>query len=135
MKTFEKFCAVLALALVATGCGTQFGGNYSGTWVATQQGSQLPQSTFNMTVYQIGTTVSGNWQATGTSAAPVSGTLTGTTNGSTLVATMVIPANATYAGTYTGSLILTNGMLTGNLTGSMTSGGTFSATPTITQTK
>lgn len=134
----KKFCAALALTLIATGCGTQFGGNYSGTAVITS-GTTLPQSTLTMTLYQTGTAVSGHWQATSstTGVVPITGSLTGTASGSTLQSVaMTVPSGEQYAGNYLGTLTLSGNMITGSVTGSpSTAGGSLTLAPTATQSR
>jgi hypothetical protein len=135
MNIMKKLCAVLALTFVATGCGTQFGGNYSGTWQGSLNSVQITNTTFTMTLYQTGNTVSGFWLAVGSGTQPLSGSFQGTVSGSTLQATLIAPTNSpqNFAGTYTGTLTLTNTTLTGSLAGTATVGGSLSATITLSQ--
>jgi hypothetical protein len=138
MMMIKKFGAALVMTILATGCGTQFGGNYSGS-VQMTSGSTLQNTTFKMTLYQTSSTVTGQWEATGaTGVTPISGELTGTVNGSTLQSVqMIVPTGATYAGTYSGNLTLAGTQLTGTVTGSVTgaAGGSLTIVPSATQSR
>ncbi len=138
MKKNFRFLASLAISVISllvlvTGCGTQFGGNYTGSWSGTAGGTQITQTTFSMTLYQSGSTVSGTWLAQGGNQAPIAGQFTGTSSGANLAVSFSIPQLESYAGTYTGNLLLTGGTLTGTITGTSSQQQSVQATLQLTQ--
>lgn len=142
MKNISWLIAVLALG--STACGTQWTGNYSGTWTGTLNSQNITNPTLAMTLYQSGSNINGYWLATGgtNNLPPSSGQLTGTVSGSTLTVTsFIIPTGETSTipgvGTLTGSLTLNSSVVTGSLSGSQTtpSSGTLTANVSLTQSR
>ena len=143
MKNISRLIVALGLTLGTAACGTQWTGNYNGSWSGSVAATQFTYPAMAMTLYQSGSNVNGYWLATGAAGntAPASGQLQGTVSGSTLTATFNIPAYETSvpstssaAGTLTGTLTLSSSNLTGTLTGSVTQG-TVTSTVNLTQTR
>jgi hypothetical protein len=115
-----KLFLLCTLALSLSACGTQFSGNYTGTWSGSQGGTSFQDTTLNMTLYETGSNINGYFLLTGQSGV-VSGQVTGSVSGSNLSATFTIPTGASNAipgvGTYTGTLALNSSNLTGQLVG------------------
>jgi hypothetical protein len=147
MKLKLMLLNVGLLSLIASGCGQNLNGSYTGTetfqqtaatgttgsFVPSGYGSSFAQIT-TMTLSQNGDSVTGNYTETISSGASTSmtGTITGTMSGGSLSNVQMYPSGTmatSVAGSscdYTGTLnIGSNNMLSGTLTalGSVTGGG------------
>ncbi|MDR3606813.1 MAG: hypothetical protein P4M08_05450 [Oligoflexia bacterium] len=127
-------CVIVGALLSFSGCGSSNEtASFSGTWTGTLSGQSITSQTFGMTLYQSGSSVTGEFLGYATTNTSIGGTVVGTVNGSTIsVTSFTIPP---------GQPVGANAILSGNLTvnGTVVSGtltGTNSSiTLNLTQTK
>jgi hypothetical protein len=125
-----RYASACLMLLAFASCGSKLSANYTGTCAWSGATLTSPPTQFNMTLYQNGSTVSGQWLATGGTNTPtMAGTFSGTVDGTTLNSVVLtIPAYSYFGGiqvtsatTMNGSLTVSSGILTGALTGTLNS--------------